>query len=52
MHGEELILFLQEIDDLIIIRLIVLAVLVKLRNEVVKSFLGVVYFIDLEYSIF
>lgn len=52
MHGEEFVLFLQEIDYLIVIWLVVLGVLVKLRNKVVESLLGIVDLIDLKYSYF
>ena len=52
MHGEEFIFFLQEIDNLVVIRLIVLRMLVKLRNELVKGLLRVVDLIDLHYSFF
>lgn len=52
MHREKLILFLQKVDYLIVIRLIVLGMLVKLRNEVVESLLRVIDLIDLHYSFF
>lgn len=50
MHREKLILFLQKVNNFIVIRLIVLSMLVKLRNEVVESFLRVIDLVDLHYS--
>lgn len=52
MQREKLILFLQKVNNLIVIGLIVLSMLIKLGNEVVESFLRVIGLIDLHYSFF